>query len=83
MAFNFIEIESLVQMFSSEFCEVSKNTFFTEQLRTTVSVFSFFPATLLKWDTAKSVRKTLDEHLYLETLTLEVTFRYIISFSTA
>ena len=59
MAFNFIEIESLVQVFSSEFCEVSKNTFFTEQLRTTVSVFSFFPATLLKWDTAKSVRKTL------------------------
>ena len=32
-ACNFIKIESLAQVFSCEFCEISKNTFFTEQLR--------------------------------------------------
>ena len=29
--------ESLAQMFSCEFCEISKNTFFTEYLRATAS----------------------------------------------
>ena len=29
------------QMFSCEFCEISKNNFFTEHLRKTASVFSF------------------------------------------
>ena len=38
-ACNFIKKESLAQVFSCEFCEISKNTFFTEQLRTTASVF--------------------------------------------
>ena len=37
-ACNFIKKESLSQVFSYEFCEISKNTFFTEQLRTTASV---------------------------------------------
>ena len=32
----FIKKESLTQAFSCEFCEVSKNTFFTEHFRTTV-----------------------------------------------
>ena len=31
-ACNFIKKEALVQMFSCEFCEISKNTFFTEHL---------------------------------------------------
>ena len=44
--------------------------------------FRLFPATLLKWGTGNSVRKTSDT-LYLKTLTLEVPFRYIISFSAA
>ena len=30
----FIEKETLAQVFSCEFCEIYKNTFFTEQLRT-------------------------------------------------
>ena len=34
---NFIKKESLAQVFSCEFCEISKNTFFTEHLRTTAS----------------------------------------------
>ena len=34
---NFIEKETLTQLFSCEFCKISKNTFFTEHLRTTAS----------------------------------------------
>ena len=38
---NFIKKESLAQVFSFEFCEISKNNFFTEHLRTTASVDIF------------------------------------------
>ena len=34
---NFIKIEFLAQVLSFEFCEISKNTFFTEHLWTTAS----------------------------------------------
>ena len=34
---NFIKKESLAQVFSCEFCEISKNTFFTEHVWATVS----------------------------------------------
>ena len=34
---NFIKKETLAQVFSCEFCEISKNTFFTEHLRMTAS----------------------------------------------
>ena len=37
-ACNFIKKESLAQVFSCEFCEISKNTFFTEHVRTTASL---------------------------------------------
>ena len=36
-ACNFIKKETLAQVFSWEFCEISKNIFFTEHLRTTAS----------------------------------------------
>ena len=36
---NFIKKETLAQMFSCEFCEISKNIFFTEHLWTTASVY--------------------------------------------
>ena len=36
---NFIKNETLAQTFSCEFCEVSKNTFFTEHLQATASVW--------------------------------------------
>ena len=36
-ACNFIKKETLVQLFSCKFCEIFKNTFFTEHLRTTTS----------------------------------------------
>ena len=38
-ACNFIEIETLAQMFSCEFCEISKNTYFTEHLQATASAW--------------------------------------------
>ena len=37
-ACNVIKKETLAQVFSCEFCEISKNTFFTEKLRATTSV---------------------------------------------
>ena len=36
---HFIKKESLAQIFSCEFCEISKNTIFTEHLRTTASTY--------------------------------------------
>ena len=36
---NFVKKETLAQVFSYEFCEISKNTFFTENLRATASDF--------------------------------------------
>ena len=36
-ACNFIQKEALAQVFSCEFSEISKNTFFTEHLRATAS----------------------------------------------
>ena len=37
-ACNFIKKEILTQVFSCEFCEIFKNTFFTERLQTTAFV---------------------------------------------
>ena len=39
---NFIKKETLAQVISCEFCEISKYTFFTEHLWTTVSIFCGF-----------------------------------------
>ena len=36
-ACNFVKKETLTRVFSCEFCEISKNTFFTEHLWTTAS----------------------------------------------
>ena len=38
LAYNFIKKETLAQVFCCEFYEISKNTFFKEHLRKTVSV---------------------------------------------
>ena len=40
-ACNFINKETLAQVFSCEFCEIFKNTCFTEHLWTTASVVTF------------------------------------------
>ena len=39
-ACNFIKKETLAQVFSCDFCEISKNTFFTEHLGATASAFT-------------------------------------------
>ena len=38
---NFIKKETVALLFSCEFCEISKNTFFTEQLWATASALKF------------------------------------------
>ena len=43
LACSFIKKESLTQLYSCEFCEITKNTFFTEHLWTLASV------TLVLW----------------------------------
>ena len=40
-AYNFIQKETLAQVFSCEFCEISKNTFSTEHLWATASVITW------------------------------------------
>ena len=47
-AYNFIKTETLAQVFSCEFCEISKNNFFTEHLQTTTSVHTPLLRELLK-----------------------------------
>ena len=47
-ACNFIRKETLAQIFSCEFCEIFKNTFFTEHLRTTASTISWKSRRTLK-----------------------------------
>ena len=42
LACNFVKRETLAQVFSCEFRKISKNTFFTEHLRTTASANSPF-----------------------------------------
>ena len=37
-AYNFIKKETLAKVFSCEFCEISKNAYFTEDLPVTASV---------------------------------------------
>ena len=46
-AYNFIKKETLAQVFSCEFCRISKNTFFTEHVWTTASVIHSTFTTLL------------------------------------
>ena len=41
-ACNFIKKETLALVFSSEFCKISKNTFYTEHLQITASVISYW-----------------------------------------
>ena len=37
LGWNFVKKETLAQVFSREFCEISKNTFFTEHIWVTAS----------------------------------------------
>ena len=46
-ACNIIKKETLAHVFSCEFCEISKNTFFTEHLRVTRSIKALIKTALL------------------------------------
>ena len=39
VACNFVKKEIMAERFSCEFCQISKNTFFTEHLWTTASIY--------------------------------------------
>ena len=41
LAYNIIQKQTLTQVFSCEFCEIFKNTFFIEHLRATASELGF------------------------------------------
>ena len=50
---NFIQKETLKQVLSCEFCEISKNTFFPDHLRATASVHYYLPSRLRKYHLQK------------------------------
>ena len=41
-AYNFTKKEALSQVFSCEFCEISKNNFSTEHVQTNISYVTFY-----------------------------------------
>ena len=57
-ACNFIKKETLAQVFSCEFCEISKNTFFTEHVWTTASLVWENQIKKLEKHNCPSFRKT-------------------------
>ena len=68
-AYNFIEKETLVQVFSCEFCEISKNAFFTEHLCATDATCgsSFIPTS----------SECLSSKSEISLLLLSLTFYYL------
>ena len=67
-------------MFSYEFCDISKNAFFTENLRTTASAFSFSLQLYLNGALPTVFWKPQS---LSRNINLRIPFRYIISFSAA
>ena len=60
-ACNFILKETLAQVFSCEFCDVSKNTFVTEHLWPTASA-QIDPDKIVNYFSVKSCLRTVDQH---------------------
>ena len=59
-ACNFIKKDTLAQVFSCEFCDISKNTFFTEHIWATASA-QIDPDKIVNYFSVKSL-KTVDRH---------------------
>ena len=65
VAWNSINKETLAQVFSCEFCEIFKNTYFTEHLRTTAFVHNhtkintYQVPNILKWCRRRYQNKTI------------------------
>ena len=67
---NIIKKESLAQVFSCEFCEASKNIFFTKHHRTTASVNLLHVTGLFPYPT------NISENLWLYCSFMEIAFRH-------
>ena len=72
-ACNFIKKETLTQVFSCEFCEISKNTFFTEHLRKTASI-QFIPFFLI---TLESLRHLFSDKLQIKPVLTHKSRKYV------
>ena len=59
---SFIKKETLAQIFSCEFCEMSKNIFLTKRLWATVSLFNKF-VELQLWNLSSNVLNTITEKI--------------------
>ena len=70
LACNIIKKESLAQVFSCEFCEASKNIFFTKHHRTTASVNLLHVTGLFPYPT------NISENLWLYCSFMEIAFRH-------
>ena len=64
-ACNFIKKETLALVFSCKFCEISKNTFFTEHLRATASAWIIPLNTGRKLNVPLTFRRYLGRLLYI------------------
>ena len=63
-AYSFIKKETLTQVFSYEFCEISKNNFFTEHLRATASV-EFIKKCIFCWSLNHKLAHLFYDHIYI------------------
>ena len=65
---NFVKKETLAQVLSYEFCEISKNTFFTEYLWATASAFCMhnvsFALQTSEYNKKFTISKIITENLF-------------------
>ena len=65
-------IETLTQVFSCEFCEIFKNNFFTENLRTTASTMFYFYTPWKQYSGSKEMEHWLEMGLFRHATFLEI-----------
>ena len=73
---NFIKKETLTQVFSCEFCEISKNTFSTEHLQTTASskrFLLFLKMTIFRKKRRFVFQNSLEKHLWWDLVFNQIT----------
>ena len=72
-ACNFIKKETLAQVFSCEFCKISKNTFFIDYLRVTAFVTTQLQLVKVSWISSTSIMQILlcliwtPQHIFVNT----------------
>ena len=81
-ACDFIKKETLPQVFSCEFCKISKNTFFTEHLRATASADTYITTYWLlipRTATEKLIKKNMCRKIWRSFFWLRVFWKKIIA----